>query len=279
MDRVLKSQDFEVCYNATVVHKTILQNFSTEKRQTARFTSSADSTSAKIRPSPAAAACFKSYQPVARSWHPPLGCKRRISTDLSSMREVILAPPPTQPPLCFLCGQTSTRLVTKSSNPNGNVGRPYYFCLTCPRFLVFDDYRGNDPTNPECHCGYSSKRQATGRAKRLAGRLPYFYVCRLGTCNFYSPCRDRQEIDVFIDMDLGDCLAKLFMIWYDSFVASSSLKIITESYASDSLDGKVSAGLTRQFDFRAWLGEAQRQSHRHTSNGLDREESGSGIYS
>ncbi|KAI1292587.1 hypothetical protein F5Y03DRAFT_402841 [Xylaria venustula] len=140
-----------------------------------------------------------------------------ISTDLSSIKRVTLASPPTQPPQCR-CGQVSKRLITRSSNRNGNVGRPYYKCLRCDNFLVFDDYRGNDSTNPEYHCGYSSKRQVSGRSKPVAGRL--HYVCRLGMCDFFSPGKDAKGRNVIIDMGLIEDLSRLSIIWYDFFIAS-----------------------------------------------------------
>ncbi|KAI0116358.1 hypothetical protein GGR51DRAFT_315064 [Nemania sp. FL0031] len=121
---------------------------------------------------------------------------------------MILAPPPTQPPRC--CDQVGTRFITRSSNPNGNAGRPYYKCLYCGKFLVFDDWRGNTATNPECHCGHSSKRQVTGRYKRAAGQ--WHFVCRLGACNFYSLCKDEKGEDIFMDMDLTEAFSRLFLI-------------------------------------------------------------------
>ncbi|KAK5637088.1 hypothetical protein RRF57_012800 [Xylaria bambusicola] len=141
-----------------------------------------------------------------------------ISINLFSIKRVTLASPPTQPPYCPCCSRVSKRLITRSSNRNGNAGRPYSKCLHCDKFLVFDDYRGNDSTNPECHCGYSSKRQVSGRSKPVAGRL--HYVCRLGMCDFFSPGKDAKGIDVIIDMDLTEDLSRLSIIWYDSFIAS-----------------------------------------------------------
>ncbi|KAI0388265.1 hypothetical protein F5Y17DRAFT_245594 [Xylariaceae sp. FL0594] len=133
-----------------------------------------------------------------------------ISIDLSSIKRATLASPPTQPPQCSRCGRVSERRITRSSNRNGNAGRPYYKCLHCNKFIVFDDYRGNDSTNPECHCGCSSKLQVSGRSKPVAGRL--HYVCRLGRCDFFSPGKDAKGIDVIIDMDLIEELSRLSII-------------------------------------------------------------------
>ncbi|KAI0977539.1 hypothetical protein F4678DRAFT_17849 [Xylaria arbuscula] len=142
---------------------------------------------------------------------------KQISTDLSSIKRVTLASPPIKPPRCLCCGQVSKRRITRSPNRNGNVGRPYYKCLRCDKFLVFDDYRGNNSTNPECHCGYSSKCQVSRRSKPVAGRL--HYVCRLGMCDFFSLCKDTKGMDVIIDIDLTEDLSQLFIIWYNSFTA------------------------------------------------------------
>ena len=92
-------------------------------------------------------------------------------------------PPPTPPP-CFLCKGPSKRCITRESNRNGNAGRPYYKCFPCNKFLVFDDSRGNEPGNPECPCGYSSKRQVSGTGKRVARAV--HFVCRMGTCDYYQ---------------------------------------------------------------------------------------------
>lgn len=91
-------------------------------------------------------------------------------------------PPPEEPPACCHCGGQSKKFITRSTNRNGNAGRPYYKCTCCSKFLAFADDRGNDPNNPRCDCGVSSKRQLASREK---GRKIH-YVCRLGKCNFYD---------------------------------------------------------------------------------------------
>ncbi|KAI1825728.1 hypothetical protein F4861DRAFT_163363 [Xylaria intraflava] len=133
-----------------------------------------------------------------------------ISLDSSAMGSAAQAPPPTKPPTCSRCGGIAEFLITKRSNRNGNVGRPYYKCSLCGKFLVFCDQRGNDPTNPECHCGHSSKRQISGRSKPVPGRV--HYVCRLGRCNFYCAGKDEKGVDIVIDMDLVADLARLMII-------------------------------------------------------------------
>ncbi|KAI0970446.1 hypothetical protein F4678DRAFT_462673 [Xylaria arbuscula] len=132
------------------------------------------------------------------------------STVSSSVNSAALAPSPASPPLCFLYSKANERIVTQSSNRNGNAGRPYYKCTPCNNFLVFADERGNDPTNPECHCGFSSKRQITGRSDRVAGLV--HYVCRLGECDYYNPSRDESGIATVIAANLIDDLSKLSII-------------------------------------------------------------------
>lgn len=91
---------------------------------------------------------------------------------------------PETAPSCIKCGLPTSRLKTKRSNRNGNALRPYYKCQPCNKFHCFADTRGNDPANPLCHCGVSSKRQLSGLEKRPPRQL--HYVCRLGTCDYYD---------------------------------------------------------------------------------------------
>ncbi|KAI1430504.1 hypothetical protein GGR50DRAFT_208068 [Xylaria sp. CBS 124048] len=97
------------------------------------------------------------------------------------------------------CGADGILFYVQPDNPNGNAGRPYFKCADCQRFLFFCDARGNDPTNPACFCGNSSKRQVTGVNKPRPGRL--FYVCRLKNCDYYEVCTDEGGNDVCISMD------------------------------------------------------------------------------
>lgn len=107
-----------------------------------------------------------------------------ITFDLATMAPISHRPFPSVPPTCYRCGGSGDRYTTRCSNRNGNVGRPYYKCRNCRQFLVFADDRGNDPTNPVCHCGLSSKRQVASREKNRK----IHYVCRRGGCDFYAPC-------------------------------------------------------------------------------------------
>lgn len=117
-----------------------------------------------------------------------------------------LAPAAATPPPCFRCRRPSERLVTRSSNRNHNAGRPYHKCVPCNNFLGFADDRGNDPRNPSCPCGHSSRAQRAGGSGRL------HYVCRMGTCDFYSPFRDASGAQVSVGEDLVERMAGLGII-------------------------------------------------------------------
>ena len=112
---------------------------------------------------------------------------------------------------CFLCHGPSTRLVTRTTNRNGNGGRPYDKCVPCGKFLGFADERGNDPRNPPCECGVPSKRQVTGYRNKTPRAV--HYVCRLRRCDFYAELRDGSDGErVVVDERLLALLAKLAII-------------------------------------------------------------------
>lgn len=90
-------------------------------------------------------------------------CGPNLNYLQSAMALVSLAPAPETGPDCMRCGRPSSLMWTRTSNRNGNAGRPYYKCIPCNKFLVFNDTRGNDPLNPHCYCNVSSKRQLAGR--------------------------------------------------------------------------------------------------------------------
>lgn len=90
---------------------------------------------------------------------------------------------PTEPPPCMICDRPTVHQITRSSNREGNAGRPYYICLPCGKFHCFADRKGNDPRNPHCHCGTYSKRQLSD--VEWSPRRKIHYVCRLGRCNYY----------------------------------------------------------------------------------------------
>ena len=70
------------------------------------------------------------------------------------------------------------------------------------------DERGNDPTNPNCNCGVSSKRQVSGEAK---GRVLH-YVCRLGRCNYYMEHRLAEGEQLGLNENLVAPLGLLYLI-------------------------------------------------------------------
>ncbi|KAI1205438.1 uncharacterized protein F4807DRAFT_443299 [Annulohypoxylon truncatum] len=95
------------------------------------------------------------------------------------------------PPQCHYCNAPASLAITGYSNMNGNQGRPYYFCDPCNTFIVFADNEGNDPTNPDCRCGTSSKRGVAGWASSQPGRG--FFNCRLGRCSFWQ--WDEEDVE------------------------------------------------------------------------------------
>ena len=85
-------------------------------------------------------------------------------------------------PLCLQCWRKTTRSMTKPKNRKGNAGRPFYKCYLCNVFYCFDDTRGIDPTNPLCHCGYTSRRQVDGREGDP--KRGCHLVCGVGGCPY-----------------------------------------------------------------------------------------------
>lgn len=78
-----------------------------------------------------------------------------------------------------------TRNITRSSNRNGNAGRPYYKCFgRCNKFVCFDDMKGVYACNPPCHCGKPSRMQVAGIDRNPPGGI--HYVCIRGNCRFYA---------------------------------------------------------------------------------------------
>src|SRR5205823_3221353 len=100
--------------------------------------------------------------------------------------------------------------ITKSSNCKGNAGRGYFKCESCDKFHCFQDTRGNDPRNPSCYCGASSKTQVSRPEKRVARGV--HYVCRLGRCDYYDVCRDDQKRQITVDESFVEQFARLHFI-------------------------------------------------------------------
>ncbi|KAH7143533.1 hypothetical protein EDB81DRAFT_857036 [Dactylonectria macrodidyma] len=89
-------------------------------------------------------------------------------------------------PECPTCHRVSNRRVAKDTNPNGNGGRPYYFCDRSHKynFITWDDNRDIIAGNPQCWCGHRSRRdRANGPG------LTEWYACASRECGF------RQEIE------------------------------------------------------------------------------------
>ena len=115
---------------------------------------------------------------------------------------------PSTAPSCLRCKKATDILVTRRSNRTGNAGRLYSKCIPCEIFHCFMDERGNDPTNPICHCGESSKRQVSKEAK---GRRVH-YVCRLGACRYYAVHGMAGGEQLSLTEDLVSSFSRLFLI-------------------------------------------------------------------
>lgn len=121
------------------------------------------------------------------------------------------SPPESVAPACTRCGHLCTRHITRSSNRNGNAGRPYYKCSPCDKFVRFDDDRGLDKGNqgnPHCDCGRSSRRQLTSREK---GRR-IFYACASGSCDFFEWYRNEDGSEWSVAENVADALGRLRVI-------------------------------------------------------------------
>lgn len=117
-----------------------------------------------------------------------------------------------QPPralACSNCHKPGHRRITSFSNPNGNAGRPYYYCSPCRKFISFDDERGKRDENPLCECGKPSRSQLNGKNSRPPGGV--HFVCSEGQCDFFDrDCWNGEQ--VVIAADLIDQLAHLSII-------------------------------------------------------------------
>ena len=92
-----------------------------------------------------------------------------------------ISPAPAYSPLCKKCPYRTVHKVTKTSNRNGNGGRPYFKCENCGAFHSFADSQGINQQNPHCQCDQPSR---LGQASIQKGGLPFF-VCATGACDFY----------------------------------------------------------------------------------------------
>ena len=109
--------------------------------------------------------------------------------------------PALSPYHCRHCGNTNLKYDTvRAGNPNGNFGRPYYFCDNpiCPEVLRPDasqhfrgwvtwaDDVGMAPSNPFCYCipARNARRDTAGLGSRAPGR--HFWTCATGACGYTS---------------------------------------------------------------------------------------------
>lgn len=79
------------------------------------------------------------------------------------------------------CSSQANRRITGMNNYNGNGGRPYYTCIDCSNWLVWDDDNGILASNALCMCGKLSRQNRTSAAK--GGYL--FYNCARGRCGYW----------------------------------------------------------------------------------------------
>lgn len=96
-------------------------------------------------------------------------------------------PPPHQGPACHSCGVPSQLHSVNSSNPNGNAGRKYYACGSCPfgrGWVSWADARGVHNANPPCHCERPSRRDITGVYSTRPNVK--FWTCATGHCTYFS---------------------------------------------------------------------------------------------
>jgi hypothetical protein len=88
-----------------------------------------------------------------------------------------------RPPTCRQpsCGKPCTLSTVNETNANGHINRPYYFCTNGHPsiFSTFNDSQGIVEGNPQCLCGWTSRKSITNKEPRK-----YFYCCPVGNCGF-----------------------------------------------------------------------------------------------
>lgn len=77
--------------------------------------------------------------------------------------------------------------------------------MSCGKFFSFADERGNNPDNPPCDYGESSRLQRAAENSSNPGGL--HYVCRLGTCDYYAVKVDENQEQITLGLDLVDHFA------------------------------------------------------------------------
>jgi hypothetical protein len=106
-------------------------------------------------------------------------------------------------PQCRRCGyRPKYRSTVSPNNPNGNSGRPYYFCIRCQfsrkcrassnghrkGWISWDDNRGVHPSNRNCYCGVACRQDRAGVNSFHSGYG--FWTCASGRCSYTSFRRD-----------------------------------------------------------------------------------------
>lgn len=108
-------------------------------------------------------------------------------------------------PRCRRCGDPCVRRITRTTNRNGNAGRPFYKCIPCDKFSCFADPVGDSEKNPLCDCGLNSKRDLSSREK---GRK-IFFTCKSGQCDFFEFHKREDGTDWQVDEDIAKALKDL----------------------------------------------------------------------
>ncbi|KAI4183147.1 MAG: hypothetical protein L6R41_005560 [Letrouitia leprolyta] len=123
-------------------------------------------------------------------------------------------------PRCRRCGWIPKyRDTVKASNPNGNVGRPYFICFMCKKnasdpnrptttraarevgWIAWDDYIGIHESNRPCFCGVVCRQDRAGVDSGCPGMG--FWTCAYGACDFLSFRRDAKPIQEGAEDDGG----------------------------------------------------------------------------
>lgn len=125
---------------------------------------------------------------------------------VSRQQTCLPGPPSYRCPSCQ--SEHLTKLITKTSNRNGNANRPYLKCSPCNKFVTFLDERGEHSVNPGCDRHRPSRLQVASFHK---GRKLHF-VCSTGQCTFYEEPLTRKARPITLTEELVEELAWLKLI-------------------------------------------------------------------
>ncbi|KXL46122.1 hypothetical protein M433DRAFT_160112 [Acidomyces richmondensis BFW] len=115
---------------------------------------------------------------------------------------------------CPWCGRKDNNLyfyITRTSNRNGNAGRPYVKCGPCQKFITFQDNRGVHLDNPKCKCETPARLQVAGKFQKVKPRGLH-YVCSTGGCNHYSVAKNELGRQYSLSDDLLTMFVNLKLI-------------------------------------------------------------------